>query len=53
MKNPIRTFLDFFDGLVASREKFIFTTLARILAICCIMGAAYFAWKLTGQLRMQ
>ena len=52
MSNPIRKLLDSLEGFTSRNEKFIFTTLARILALCCMAVAAFFAWKLSGQLKM-
>lgn len=40
------------DGFTTRHEKFIFTTLARILAIACILVAAYFAYRLSVQIRL-
>ena len=52
MKISFKGFLGSMSGFSARHEKFIFTTLARILAVGCIIVAAYFAWKLAGQLAM-
>jgi hypothetical protein len=52
MKISIRGFLDSLSGFTTKHEKFIFTTLARILAIGCMLVAAFFAWKLAGQINM-
>lgn len=52
MKNFLKNITDSLGGFTSRHEKFIFTTLARILAIGCILVAGYFAWKLSGQLKM-
>ena len=44
--------MDFLSGFTARHEKFIFTSLARLLAVGCMIVAAYFAWKLSGQINM-
>ena len=53
MRLSLRSFLDSFSGFVTRHEKFIFTTLARILALGCMIIAAYFAWRLSCQINMQ
>lgn len=40
------------SGFTVRNEKFLFTSLARILAFGCLIVAAYFAWKLAGQLNL-
>ena len=52
MRLSIRTFLDSLNGFTARHEKAIFTTFARILAVVCILVAAYYAWKLGKQIHM-
>lgn len=52
MKEFLKEIADKVSGFTVRNEKFIFTTLARILAVCCILVAAYFAWKLSGQLKL-
>ena len=52
MKNPITKITDSLNGFTTRNGKFIFTTFARILAVGCAAVAAYFAWKLGGQLAM-
>lgn len=52
MKFSIKTIFDSLSGFSTRHEKFIFTTLARILAVCCIAVAAYFAYKLSGQINL-
>lgn len=52
MRFSFRYIIDGLPGFVTKNEKFIFTTFARILAVGCIAVAAYFAWKLAGQLAM-
>lgn len=53
MKNIIKRITEGAGRLVSTKSRFIFTTLARILALCCLLVAAYFAWKLSGQIAMQ
>lgn len=48
----ISRLLGFVSSLSTRHEKFIFTTLARILAVGCMLVAAFFAWKLGVQLSM-
>jgi len=43
---------EFFSGFVTKNEKFLFTTLARILAIGCLIVAAFYVWKLAGQINL-
>lgn len=50
MKDIIRKALDSAAGFTARHRKFIFTTLARIVAALCFGVAALFAWKLSGQI---
>jgi len=52
MKLTIRDILDTASGFVTKHEKFIFITLARILALGCLGIAIYFVWKLSGQLSL-
>lgn len=52
MRISVRQLFDSLPGFVARHERFIFTTFARILAVGCILVAAWFAWKLAGQLAM-
>jgi len=41
-----------FSGFTVRNEKFLFTTLARILAVGCLIVAAYYVCKLAGQLNI-
>lgn len=52
MKISIQSIIDSVTGFTSRHEKFIFTTLARILAFGCIGIAACFAYRLASQLAM-
>lgn len=53
MKNHfLNNLKDSLSGFTIKNEKFLFTTLARLLAVGCIIVAAYFVWKLAGQLNI-
>ena len=52
MKNIFTRISGWAGRLVSANGRFIFTTLARILALCCLLVAAYFARKLSGQMAM-
>jgi hypothetical protein len=52
MKDLLKRIGESLDGFTGKHEKFIFTTLARIIAIGCVILAAYFAWKCSVQIRM-
>jgi len=52
MRLSPRSILDSMSGFITRHEKFIFITVARILAMGCLGTAIYFAWKLSRQLTM-
>lgn len=52
MKNIFQRIMDSLGGFTTRHERFIFTTLARILAAGCLLIALYFAWRLSMQLKM-
>lgn len=53
MKNDMLDSLrNILSGFTVRNEKFLFTTLARLLAVGCLIVAAYFVWKLAGQLNL-
>ena len=43
---------DFLSGFTVRNEKFLGSTLPKILAVVCLIVAAYYAWKLAGQLNL-
>lgn len=42
----------FFSGFTVRNEQFLFSSLPKILAVVCLIVAAYYAWKLAGQLNL-
>lgn len=52
MQNMLDRARDFLSGFAVRNERFLGSTLPKILAIVCLIVAAYYAWKLAGQLNL-
>jgi len=52
IRNLLNNLRESLSGFTVRNEKFLFTTLARILAFACMIVAAFYVWKLAGQINL-